>query len=331
MYDCIASASVYFFFFSSRRRHTRCSRDWSSDVCSSDLLEITSQARIEELQISTTALKGARATLKVHATVSSAGPARRLELRVTLLPENFTGLAPITPLPVRTITFSGRAYERKDIEFADEISDPRLWWTWDQGPQNLYTAEAALLEKGTAIDKTSSTFGIRTLERDSKLLYKLNGRPIFLRGAWYPFPKMWPADRSRWDYEKDLLLAKNANMNHLVNYTVVETEDFYDLADRLGMLLFVELPFNQEGPIDVLNARYPRRDEYIRWAADEVALIVRALANHPSVGIWSAVSEVTNNGVDFTTAPDPRIAEAADGYALFVKKIGEVVESNDPD
>src|SRR2546429_3416345 len=30
-----------FFFFSSRRRHTRCSRDWSSDVCSSDLLEPT--------------------------------------------------------------------------------------------------------------------------------------------------------------------------------------------------------------------------------------------------------------------------------------------------
>src|SRR2546429_6387026 len=30
-----------YFFFSSRRRHTRCSRDWSSDVCSSDLAEIT--------------------------------------------------------------------------------------------------------------------------------------------------------------------------------------------------------------------------------------------------------------------------------------------------
>src|SRR2546422_1506710 len=28
-----------FFFFSSRRRHTRCSRDWSSDVCSSDLTQ----------------------------------------------------------------------------------------------------------------------------------------------------------------------------------------------------------------------------------------------------------------------------------------------------
>src|SRR6266498_4436991 len=30
---------VLFFFFSSRRRHTRCGRDWSSDVCSSDLGE----------------------------------------------------------------------------------------------------------------------------------------------------------------------------------------------------------------------------------------------------------------------------------------------------
>src|SRR5205809_7556498 len=31
---------MFRFFFSSRRRHTRCSRDWSSDVCSSDLLRL---------------------------------------------------------------------------------------------------------------------------------------------------------------------------------------------------------------------------------------------------------------------------------------------------
>ena len=31
--------SIFFFFFSSRRRHTRWPRDWSSDVCSSDLLD----------------------------------------------------------------------------------------------------------------------------------------------------------------------------------------------------------------------------------------------------------------------------------------------------
>src|SRR3989449_8609901 len=33
----ILSLLIFLFFFSSRRRHTRCSRDWSSDVCSSDL------------------------------------------------------------------------------------------------------------------------------------------------------------------------------------------------------------------------------------------------------------------------------------------------------
>src|SRR5205809_2173971 len=39
----------FIFFFSSRRRHTRCSRDWSSDVCSSDLQRLLEPARQLEL------------------------------------------------------------------------------------------------------------------------------------------------------------------------------------------------------------------------------------------------------------------------------------------
>src|SRR4030042_3212768 len=38
-------------FFSSRRRHTRCSRDWSSDVCSSDLREHDVLERYESTQL----------------------------------------------------------------------------------------------------------------------------------------------------------------------------------------------------------------------------------------------------------------------------------------
>src|SRR2546422_5801760 len=34
------------FFFSSRRRHTRCSRDWSSDVCSSDLIPELAEEKV---------------------------------------------------------------------------------------------------------------------------------------------------------------------------------------------------------------------------------------------------------------------------------------------
>src|SRR5437868_15362386 len=37
------------FFFSSRRRHTRSKRDWSSDVCSSDLLEAARKASVERV------------------------------------------------------------------------------------------------------------------------------------------------------------------------------------------------------------------------------------------------------------------------------------------
>src|SRR5436190_12753126 len=38
----------FFFFFSSRRRHTRSLCDWSSDVCSSDLMEVTNRAWMAE-------------------------------------------------------------------------------------------------------------------------------------------------------------------------------------------------------------------------------------------------------------------------------------------
>src|SRR2546422_3808053 len=47
-----------FFFFSSRRRHTRCSRDWSSDVCSSDLRLAASRVRWE-VPVATSAVTGA--------------------------------------------------------------------------------------------------------------------------------------------------------------------------------------------------------------------------------------------------------------------------------
>src|SRR5690606_41190929 len=47
---------VFFFFFSSRRRHTRFSRDWSSDVCSSDLFSRFDQLQ-KELVVQSQAVK----------------------------------------------------------------------------------------------------------------------------------------------------------------------------------------------------------------------------------------------------------------------------------
>lgn len=293
-------------------------------------LEMTGPARIEELQVSTVRLEQHKARLAVRAVLSNVGSARSVQLGLSVVSENFSGSR--FNLPAHTLTFSGLSEELKEVYLEVELPNPRLWWTWDQGPQNLYALEARVFDKkGTALDSLSVNFGIRTLERDARLQYKLNGRPLLIRGAWYPMSKLYPAETDPWTYEKDLLLAKHANMNHLLNYTVVEKREFYELADRLGILLFIELPFNQEGPLEVLNKDYSRRAEYIQWSAQQVAEIVRDLSNHPSIGVWSALSEVTGNGCDFSTSSDPRIAAAAGGYRAFSDKMEETVLKNDRD
>src|SRR5690606_42090895 len=50
--DALGLLTFFFFFFSSRRRHTRFSRDWSSDVCSSDLF----MAVVDKWEVETSVL-----------------------------------------------------------------------------------------------------------------------------------------------------------------------------------------------------------------------------------------------------------------------------------
>src|SRR2546422_5041114 len=64
-----------FFFFSSRRRHTRCSRDWSSDVCSSDLKIAMNMIELGRLQ-------GKNATMTYCFAPNGNGKVRSEERRV---------------------------------------------------------------------------------------------------------------------------------------------------------------------------------------------------------------------------------------------------------
>src|SRR6266496_2259948 len=65
---------MYFFFFSSRRRHTRSLRDWSSDVCSSDLQEddAVDLVHLDELDLDAFAARGRQVLADV------VGPDRQL-------------------------------------------------------------------------------------------------------------------------------------------------------------------------------------------------------------------------------------------------------------
>src|SRR5438067_4365969 len=73
----------FFFFFSSRRRHTRSKRDWSSDVCSSDLCNILSMLRILQhfgaLHIATIVLPGGQQKMALQECLSC--PQERSEER----------------------------------------------------------------------------------------------------------------------------------------------------------------------------------------------------------------------------------------------------------
>src|SRR5216683_7195708 len=72
---------IFFFFFSSRRRHTRSDRDWSSDVCSSDLRRRSWLANLEADPHFTFHLKGStRADLPATARIISDEAERRTVL-----------------------------------------------------------------------------------------------------------------------------------------------------------------------------------------------------------------------------------------------------------
>ena len=293
-------------------------------------LEVTARTRIEHVNVSTLSLHDDAARLRVDTHIASLLSDFNGTVQVTLTPKNFSG--PPLRLTPQSFTVGHGTAAGATVTLEVAVPHASLWWTWDLGDQNLYSADVILRDaSGTAIDATSTVFGIRTIERDDNLQYRLNGRKVLLRGAWYAMSRLYPASTDHWTYERDLRLARNANMNHLVNFTVVEKDDFYELADQLGILLFVELPFNQEGPIDALNDAYPRREAFLDWAGTEVRQIVKQLRNHPSVGVWAPVAEVTENSAEISVSWDQRVGEARNGYNLFLKRMRAAVEESDLD
>lgn len=241
------------------------------------------------------------------------------ELKLNIRPENFSGEA--IPLPSRTLTLHPG---ENHFSLEATVKQPHLWWSWDMGKPNLYRLTASI-SPGRE-NSRSVVFGIRTIKVKSDMSYWLNGRRIFLKGAWYPMSDYYGSKPTRDTFLKDLELAKAANLNSMVAFTVVEKPAFYNLCDRLGILLIVELPFEQSGPIDVLSPANPRRPIYVKESLGQVQQILMELRNHPSIVEWAAFAETQKNGKwgigdwDFSQY----------GYGPFADKIGKLVEQFDP-
>lgn len=172
--------------------------------------------------------------------------------------------------------------------------DPASIQLWSPESPALYTVTAEIVVDGRVADTLSSTCGFRTVEVRGKRIY-LNGQPIYLRSAldqaYYPETVYTPPSVAY--LEDQARKSKALGLNCLRTHIKVEDPRYYEVADRLGLLIWTEIP-----NWVLLSPEASRR------AKQTFAEMVARDWNHPSIFCWSLVNE--NWGTDLTYNPEHR-------------------------
>ena len=175
-----------------------------------------------------------------------------------------------------------------------EVARPQLWWPRGQGAQPLHrlVVEVARAD-GTRIGGWTRRIGLRTIVLDrhadawgESFQFVVNGRPVFAKGAnWIP-AHSFVAGLTRADYEHDLRSAAEAHMNMLRVWGggIYESEDFHDLCDELGLLVWQDFMF--------ACTLYPADDRFLASARAEAAYQIRRLRHRASLALWCGNNEV---------------------------------------
>jgi beta-mannosidase len=177
---------------------------------------------------------------------------------------------------------------------AVEIVEPELWWPNGLGGQPLYRIEVQLVEGSTTLDTRSFQMGLRTLELrrepdawGESFSFVVNGVPIFAKGSnWIPadtFPGRVHPDRL--EALLGAAAAANHNMIRVWGGGYYEVEAFYDLCDRLGILVWQEFMF--------ACSVYPLGDEaFLADVQGEVLEQVRRLRHRACLALWCGNNEM---------------------------------------
>ena len=195
--------------------------------------------------------------------------------------------------------YAGRKSEKRQLTIGEnhltfefDAKDPKLWWPNGYGDQALYDLEIEVSRDRTVLDKLSKKVGFRKIEvvqekdEEGKTFYfRVNGVPIFCKGAnWVPADSFLPqVTRDRYDYL--LSKAKEANMNMLRVWGggIYESEDFYDLCDEKGIMIWQDFMF--------ACAEYPEEDWFLEECGKEAEEVVKRLRNHACLAIWCGNNE----------------------------------------
>lgn len=179
------------------------------------------------------------------------------------------------------------------LEIEGDISDPRLWWTHDLGEQFLYNLVTEITVDNRKI-KAEKRIGLRTIEvvtdmdADSsgrKFYFKLNGEPIFAKGANYIPQDNLQSRVTDEKYKKIIQEVKDINMNMLRVWGggIYENDIFYDLCDEQGILVWQDFMF--------ACAMYPIDSVFRQNVEQEAIENVRRLNHHPSIALWCGNNE----------------------------------------
>lgn len=289
-------------------------------------LRTESQLSLSDLHVYTKTIDAdGSALLHVSATVENdATEAHDATISLTLKPDNFDGEA--QELPEQKVNVA--SHENATVEEDVRVKNAQLWWSWDRGPQHLYMLKAEIGARDRLPGSARTvTFGIRTIRRDAGMAYWLNGKRLFIRGSWFPIENYYRSTPTQEDYERDLRLYRDTNFNMVVNYSVIEKPEFYDLCDRLGLLVVTQLPFSQMGGYQLLDRDNVRRTAFLEQARIQVSEMITELRNHPSMIEWAPLAEAHSkedgkwNGGQVDQ----------EGYDEFVSEIRNIVNQLAPD
>jgi len=178
--------------------------------------------------------------------------------------------------------------------FTLDVERPKLWWPLGYGQQNLYNLNIRLLIDDSVVDEYCTRIGIRTVElvtesnesSNGKVFYfKVNGVKVFCKGAnWIPADLLISRiNRVRYRNLLSLAASGNHNMLRVWGGGLVEYEDFYNLCDELGIMLWHDFQF--------ACGHYPEDSRFLNMVEGEVEATIRRLRNHPSIILWCGNNE----------------------------------------
>ncbi len=178
------------------------------------------------------------------------------------------------------------------LKFKVKIDNPSIWWPNGYGGQPLYNAKFSIEHNDVTISEADTTFGIRTIdllqEKDKEgksFIIVVNGEKIFCKGAdWIPSDNFIPRISDA-KYERLLTLARDANMNMMRIWGggIYEQDAFYNLCDKLGLLVWQDFMF--------ACGEYPQTPWFLKLVKDEAVKAVTRLRNHPSLAVWCGNNE----------------------------------------